>query len=424
MSLKDKPNVVNEVRKEVNYPQTTAYIQVDQSHHYQVTEPPESGQAKLFRAQQDKLQQLQQQQQFQQHQLQQQQLYQQQQHFQMLQQQKQQEKIHQIQQQKLQQYQQQLLQQQFKQQSPADQFQQQQSPTSEVQVQPQQIYLTEQTAEIQPGSLQQSQVQGDIISSNQLSQQDLYQLLGASYPQHVVPAGLVQSVKIEPDSDFQADNLFVTNQEFDLNAESTVNSHPGTLDFKPEFQSFNYDEQAHQASQKDLMKKKLSSLVTATYTLSPGNVFERHGQVESEEAPYKQFGNRSDMKNSGESEETTEKRENNVEKTDEKVLETPYYSSLPSKEAADRLADLQAAGKINHNLMELSKSNDDMTILISEKDDNTAGNENDTSHIYHDNTKEANIEYDDYAQEDNQSLESIEQNSKEFGSRIRPKTKN
>lgn len=342
----------------------------------------------------------------------------------MLQQKKQQEKLHQIQQQTLQQYQQQLLQQQFKQQSPTDQFQQQQSHTSEVQVQPQQIYLAEETAEIQPGSVQQGQVQGDVIPGNQLSQQDLYQLLGASYPQHVVPEGLVQSVKINQDSDFQADNMFLTNQEFDLNAESTINTHPGTTAFKPEFQSFNYDEQAHQASQKDLMKKKLSSLVTATYTLSPSNMFERHGQVESEEAPYKQFESRSDTRNSGENEETNEKQDKTVEKTDGKDVETPYYSSLPSKAAADRLADLQAAGKINHNLMELSKTNDDMAIFISDKDEKTNGIDNDSSQNYHDNTKEPNIEYDDYAQDDNQSLESTEQNSKEFGSRIKPKTKN
>lgn len=427
LSLKDKPTA-NEVRKEVNYPQTTTYLQVDQSHHYQVTEPPESGQAKLFRAQQQKLQQLQQQQ-FQQHQLQQQQLYQQQQQFQQLQQQKQQQKLQQqqIQQQKLLQYQQQLIQQQFKQQKPIDQFQQQQSQPSEIQVQPQQVYLAEETSEVHPESLQQDQIQGNIIVNNQVNTKDLYQLLGAAYPQAVVSDGVLQTVKIQPESDFPGDNFYQTNQEFDLNAESTINSQPGTINFKPEFHSFNYDEQAHQASQKDLLKKKFSSLVTATYTLSPGNVFERHGQVETDDAPHKQFESRSDLEVNGVSEETTEKRDDTDkdENGEDKILETSYYSSLPSKEAAERLADLQAAGKINHNLMELSKSKDDMALFIStEKEETKEEKDSDNSQNYPQNSKEQNIEYDEYAQDDNQNLETVEQSSKDFGSRIRPKTKN
>lgn len=46
----------------------------------------------------------------------------------------------------------------------------------------------------------------------------------------------------------------------------------------------------------------------------------------------------------------------NIEK---EVLNTSFYSSLPSKEAAERLAKLQAAGKVNSNLMQLANKNRD-----------------------------------------------------------------
>lgn len=431
LSLKDKPISKNEVRKEVSYPQTTAYLQVEQSHHYQVTEQPETGQNKLIRGQQQKLQHLQQQQ-FQQHLLHQQQLQQQQQQQQLqhLQQQKQQQlQQQQFQQQKLQQYQQQLIQ-QLKYQKPNNHLQQQPSQSvSEVQLQPQQIYLAGETSELNKDSLQRDQVPGDVILNDQLSPKELYQLLGAAYPQAIVPGSSLQSGKLHLEQELQGDNLYQPNQEFDLNAESTVNSHTATANFKPEFHSFNYDEQAHQASQKDVFKKDLSSLVTATYTLSPGNVFPRHGQVETDEVPHKDFESRSGLEINGVSDEKSTDQDDAIEnkKVEEKILGSPYYSSLPSKEAADRLADLQAAGKINHNLMELSKSEDEMAIFISDDNKNESGTKTDDNVAPGNNSEDVKnhmTDYEEYVQEESQNDENPGQDSKEFGSRILPKKNN
>lgn len=446
LSLRDKPTHINDVRKEVNYPQTTAFIQVEQSHHYQVTEAPESGNLKFSIGQQQLHQQQQQlhqqQQQFHQHQLQQQHLMQQQQQFQQIQQQKQQEQLHQqhlqqqqqLQQQKLLQYQQHISQQQFKQQQPFDRFQQQTSQSAtDIQVQPQQVYLADETeVEIHPETLQQDHIthisqerpqQGNNIVNNRLTSKDLYQLLGNAYPQGSVPGSSLQTIKFQSDPEFTGETVYQQNDEYDLDAESTINSEVGNTNFKPEFQSFNYDEQAHQASQKELYKKGLSSLVTATYTLSPGNVFERHGQVEDDDSPHADIGSRSDINVNGVEDE---KIEEPIEekKAEEKLIQTPYYSSLPNKEAAERLADLQAAGKINHNLMELSKSRDDMAIFIA--DDNDALNDKKTEsdveghHNYPDAGKEVSMAFDDLAT-DNGKEEDADENAKEFGTRIRPK---
>lgn len=400
---------------------------------------------KFLRAQEQQLQQLQQQQQYHQHQMQQQQLLHQQQQFQQLQLQKQQEQLQQKkmeqqqlqQQQKLEQFQQHILQQQLKQQKPIEQhFQQHVQSASEVHIQPQHLYLAEETSEIHPdflqqghtqqGQTQQNQHQGEIFINNQLNPKELYQLLGAAYPHPVIPGSSLESVKLQQDQHFEGEKLFQQNQEFDLNAESSANSHAEVINFKPEFHSFNYDEQAHQASQKEKFKKGHSSLVTATYTLSPGNVFARHGQVENDDSPHQGIGNRSDQDISVENDESSI---NNVEtghekEVEEQFLETPYYSSLPSKEAAERLADLQAAGKINHNLMELSQPKEDMTIFIAdgnEENNDEKNNENEHLQHFHDSDKEIAMEFDEYAVEEKHEEENDDENPREFGSRIRPK---
>ncbi|KAJ8941135.1 hypothetical protein NQ318_004254 [Aromia moschata] len=409
LSPKDKPATVEEVRYQQSTPylqieqsnpyaqvvqqnnpylqaeQSNPYSQVEQGHQYQVTEQPEPfPKQKLYRDQQQQLiqQQMQQQQQLQQ------------------------------QQQQLQQ--QRLLEQQI----------QEQMSHKQVEVQPQQLYYTaDQTALTQALTAPfQKTSQGDVYLSSKLSPKELYQLIGTAYPQlQAQDAQQLQNYQaLLTQQLYQPEQAFVQ-QSQPLEIGQTTTEGVG---FRPEYQSFNYDEQAHQRSQQGANGKDFSSLVSAGYNLEPNAddtkvISDRHSLDPVAQAQLIQ--SYFDTRSSGEENDVepdakpSTEQNSEPEKFKEALITSSYYSSLPNKEAAQRLADLQVAGKINSSLMKLSsaaqQSKDQAAIFVPEVD------QEDGKGDMSDDSKEQPAEYDDYSQEE--GSESEEQN--EFGHKLQPK---
>ncbi|XP_018569394.1 probable basic-leucine zipper transcription factor Q [Anoplophora glabripennis] len=432
LSLRDKPIVVEEVK----YQHKPTYQHLEQKHQYQVTEQPEPPtKSKLYRGQHQLIQQ---QQILPQH-LYQQQLQQQQQIQQSLQQQQQQQM-----QQSLQQQIQQSLQQQKQKQLQQEQFLH--SLQKQVEIHPQQVYYTTDPVNL-PQTLNlpaQKNPQGDIYIGSQPNP-ELYKLIGAAYPQQPqvkieeTQQSFYQPQKAQQVPNYQAllsQQLFQADQQnFEqhlrpadqknfaqhLRPADNTNVALDKVGFEPEFHSFNYDEQAHQKSQKGLSKEQLSSLVTAAYSLD-SNVPSMESRNSIDPLAQAQliqnyFNTRSDVE---ENDVEPDAKPSAVEKTEpeekikEDLMSSSYFSSLPNKEAAERLAHLQAAGKVNSNLMQItldqksggSKDNGE----FEEDDSNEENNEN-----YAENDKDRG-EYEDYSQEE-ENVSSEEENA-EFGDRL------
>ncbi|KAH1013165.1 hypothetical protein HUJ05_012189 [Dendroctonus ponderosae] len=149
---------------------------------------------------------------------------------------------------------------------------------------------------------------------------------------------------------------------------------------EPEFHSFNYDEQAHQAQAKS---DASSGLVTATYSLGPG-------QEKLNKEP------------------NINSRSSSVDPLTQSQIVQSYFdtSSLPSKDAADRLATLQAAGKVNSNLMQMGSPQ----VNQDEKDDALPAESEESD------SREQLVDYDDYSQESDEA-QSDEQSG--FGQKLR-----
>ncbi|XP_072383360.1 uncharacterized protein [Diabrotica undecimpunctata] len=399
LSLKDKPLHIEEVRNDISFPHPSHHnshlntqVTIQKSHEYQVTEPPEHNQ-KLLRAQQEHQKQIQMQiqkqiQQMQQQTVQQELLNQQQQELH-----QQQQELHHQQQQELHHQQQQEL--HHQQQQELHNHQQQ-----ELHNQQQFLLATDQNPvhqTLEPNS------QGDIILSNNLSPRDLYQLVNANYPQLQIPKA-TSNANVQL---FQPDPGYL--EQF---PQESIQIASDKISFQPEYHSFNYDEQAHQ---KSLAKKDMSSLVSATYNLGGDKISSRNSVDPLAQAEIVQsyFDSRSDVAdNHIEADAKSNTKKDNVE---EKLLETTFYSSLPSKEAAERLAQLQTAGKVNSNLMKLSPTkqdtNEPLTIVMS---DEYEGEEETIKGSRKEESKEESRDYDEYSQEENIA-------SEEFGHRIQPK---
>ncbi|XP_050498237.1 probable serine/threonine-protein kinase DDB_G0280133 [Diabrotica virgifera virgifera] len=383
LSLKDKPLHIEEVRNDISFPHPSHHnahlstqVTIQKSHEYQVTEPPEHNQ-KLFRAQQEHQKQIQRQiqkqiQQMHQQTVQQELLNQQQQELH-----EHQQELHHQQQQELHNHQQQELhnQQQF-------------------------LLATDQSSvhqTLEPNP------QGDIILSNNLSPKDLYQLVSANYPQLQIPKA-TSNANVQL---FSPDPGFL--EQF---PQESIQIASDKISFQPEYHSFNYDEQAHQ---KSLAKKDMSSLVSATYNLGGDKISSRNSVDPLAQAEIVQsyFDSRSDVADNNI--EADAKSNTKKDIVDEKLIETTFYSSLPSKEAAERLAQLQTAGKVNSNLMKLSPTkkdtNEPLTIVIS---DEYEGEEETIKGSRKDESKEESRDYDEYSHEENIA-------SEEFGHRIQPK---
>ncbi|KAJ8927759.1 hypothetical protein NQ314_019763 [Rhamnusium bicolor] len=275
-------------------------------------------------------------------------------------------------------------------------------------------------------------IKGDVYLSSQLNPKELYQLIGSAYPQQgVVPQIQTQEgqhsfYKPQQSPNYQAllsQQLFQPEQDFVQNLQ-TAETQVATdkISFQPEFHSFNYDEQAHQKNQKGLTHSEQISARNSLDPLAQAQLIQSY------------FDTRSDVEENDVEPDAQPgaDQETQQDKIKEKLLSSSYFSSLPNKEAADRLAELQAAGKINSNLMKISSDNlqpkqskDHMTILIpddneEETDENNSKDESNEN--YPENSKEQPIEYDDYSQEENINNASEEENQG-FGHRVQPKKK-
>ncbi|KAG5877136.1 hypothetical protein JTB14_027379 [Gonioctena quinquepunctata] len=326
LSLRDKPIIVEEIRNEINYPHPQTYVKVEQSHQYQVTEQPEPiPSQKFFRGQQQQLHHPQQQ-------------------------------IHHPQQQL---HQNQIPQQLNQIQGHPDQQDVQQQFEVQNQFDSQQPYFAPESPH-SPQNFDQSTQQGDIILNNHLTPQELYQLIESGHSDSKQQQSQVP--------DYQA---IISQQLFRpevghpgqiLDAESSQIA-SGQIRFQPEYQSFNYDEQAHQ---KSLGKKQLSSLVSAAYNLDASADESQYypssrnsaNQVEQSEIVQNYFDKRSDVIENDVEPDTKANLKNKKlnHQAEETIIGSSYYSSLPNKETAERLAQLQAAGKVNSHLMEITSS--------------------------------------------------------------------
>ncbi|CAG9865226.1 unnamed protein product [Phyllotreta striolata] len=248
-----------------------------------------------------------------------------------------------------------------------------------------QLQIQKQIEQMQKQSAQQDQPQQIVLTSdipvadqhsNQegaLSPKDLYQLVSAAYPQ---PQQTQQQDHVEF---FQPDAGFAEQYAPEPSAENQEK-----LAFRPEYQSFNYDEQAHQKSQ--------SKKVSATYN------FGSEADEEEPELVRNYFDSRSDV------------GDNRIE-PDEKIAGV-YYASLPNQEAAERLAQLQTAGKVNSGLMKLAQGQrEPITILIPDDEEGA-----DEAKI--EDKKDVDEKYGEYDEEEDNAKS---EEGSEFGHRIRSK---
>ncbi|XP_060526753.1 uncharacterized protein LOC132702241 [Cylas formicarius] len=167
-----------------------------------------------------------------------------------------------------------------------------------------------------------------------------------------------------------------------------------SINVRPSYQSFNYDEQAQQQR-----TKSGAGFVTATYSLGD----DRHLVSDDDQDPLTQAqivqsyfdtgaktgdgGGDADAKPSA---------------SDQERLLASYYASLPNQEAAERLARLQAAGKVNSNLMKVGYQTAENSIDIYVPDDDAQTSRKDVDR------DEAATDYEDEVEE-GETLQSQEQ---------------
>lgn len=204
---------------------------------------------------------------------------------------------------------------------------------------------------------------------------------------------------------FAADQRFVEEFQRLQNQEK-----PTTINLNPDFQSFNYNEQDYQ---KQLSK---SSLVSAGYNLDyepeASEIVRQtisRSTVDSQEAKDNFNANDDNLASNDVEPNVSSNAETAPAGDAEEAGE--FFSSLPNKEVADALASLQAAGKINSNLMKLS---------------NRGGNREKPVEIYvtevTDDSKPEDVYIlQDYEQLGNDEEEGTEALNAAFGAKIKPK---
>jgi hypothetical protein len=153
-------------------------------------------------------------------------------------------------------------------------------------------------------------------------------------------------------------------------------------------------------------KKELStSLVTAAYNLEP----EASESVVHSQYVQNFFDTRQDGNNVEPDAKPSEKNDT--------TQPEGFYVSLPNKETAESLASLQAAGKLNSNLMQMAKNKVPVSIYVP--DDETRSRDGASQSRDDDEPT-----YDDYDQseEDLMTEEAEQDRDDAFGHRLRPKT--
>lgn len=218
-----------------------------------------------------------------------------------------------------------------------------------------------------------------------------------------------------------------------------------TQNTQPEYHSFNYEEQ----HQKNKQTQDVSSLVTADYSLEPAadsseivhSTVARNPNEALAQAQYIQqyFDTRTDSSSDNNVEpdvKTKQTQESDVDQTQSDIITSAFYATLPSRQAAEALASLQAAGKINSKNRNQQVVNNEQQpsthIYIQESNSSENGDkkvensadysENFDKDYAQDNSKEQQFE--SYTQENNEQEQNPSQNenvSVSFGSRIKAK---
>lgn len=215
---------------------------------------------------------------------------------------------------------------------------------------------------------------------------------------------------------------------------------------QPEYHSFNYEEQ----HQKNKQTQDVSSLVTADYSLEPAAdsseivhaTLARNPNEALAQAQYIQqyFDTRTDSTSDNIVEpdvKTKQTQESDSDQTQSDIITSAFFATLPSRQAAEALASLQAAGKINSkNRNQQDVSNDQQQpsthIYIQESNSSVNGekktenlpdySENFDTEYASENSKETQFE--NHTQENNEQGQEQSQNenvSVSFGNRIKAK---
>lgn len=220
---------------------------------------------------------------------------------------------------------------------------------------------------------------------------------------------------------------------------------------QPEYHSFNYEEQSQKGDDRS-GSVDLSSMVTADYSLEPAadsseilhsTIARNPSDVLAQSQYIQQYFDTRDENasdNNVEPDAKTVENRNSPQQTDaddgsdesrseSDALASAFYATLPNRQAAEALASLQAAGKINND--KVSRQQNPVTVYISESSTSTENNTNNKKQ--YDNEEEIKeVEYDDYPSEepapktkgdktDEQEAPMREETSVSFGSRIKPK---
>ncbi|KAL6260027.1 hypothetical protein P5V15_009933 [Pogonomyrmex californicus] len=130
---------------------------------------------------------------------------------------------------------------------------------------------------------------------------------------------------------------------------------------QPQMHSFNYDEQTNQLQQRQqqqilLDQNYASESVTADYNLdskSPLDIRKQNDNARSSEEFIYPIDGDEQSENNIEYEETIDQRnpETYFDKVPHNVISTRFYTTLPNREAAEKLAALAAAGNVNSRLI-------------------------------------------------------------------------
>lgn len=271
-------------------------------------------------------------------------------------------------------------------------------------VQPQQqLYYMTDTINFQPQNLEVQQVQPNPKELLQILEQ---QQQPAYVQQFAFPGqNVVQQTPL-----FQPEVNYV--QQVQANDKLSAN---------PEFHSFNYDEQQHQKAQQSRRQTEYSAeaqqfnAALENAAVPQTNIVDPIAQASFIQ---KFFDTRTDE---DENDVEPDAKPAPEEDTKQELLSSAYYSSLANQEAADTLATLQAAGKVNSNLMKMSQNvggRNPMRIFVPDDSEETseehgvvmAKKVKPSEEFVDEEEEDGELEEEEYSQED-----------ESFGHKLKPK---
>lgn len=237
--------------------------------------------------------------------------------------------------------------------------------------------------------------QNDQGTDPQLSPHELYELIQQNQQPQLLESFKIPVIQQQPD--YQA----LLNAQDTRGKVSYYDQLP-QQQVQPEYHSFNYDEQRH---------KNSGVSVGAEYNLEPAadsselvhTAVARNPNDQTAQAQFiQQYFDVKEESGTDNYVETDQKNtENKVDAGQSDVITSAFYSTLPNRQAAEALASLQAAGKINNktkNQKVEAHQRTPLTIYIPDNENN-----NDSKRHQNDDSKE---------DQDNQSS---------YGSRIKKK---